>query len=152
MRVSTRTRYGVRAMMALAVRHGSGPTSVREIAEDQELPLKYLEQLVSSLRAAKLVRSQRGIGGGYVLARAPEEITVADIYTSLEGPMTPVDCLADPDSCSRVAICATRDVWDRAGAAMMEVLSSTTLADLARDSEERCRIGRPGTSADSAAL
>lgn len=148
MKVSTRTRYGVRAMSELALRYGQGPTSVRDIAERQQLPAKYLEQLVASLRTAKLVRSQRGIGGGYTLARPPEEITVADIYTALEGPLVPVDCVSDADLCARSEECVTRGIWSRVAQAMLGALSSVTLADLARDLESRCRISSPSAAND----
>ncbi|NPV49469.1 MAG: Rrf2 family transcriptional regulator [Armatimonadetes bacterium] len=152
MRVSTRTRYGVRAMMELAIHDGPEPVSVRQIAEAQELPVKYLEQLIAALRAAELVRSQRGIGGGYLLTRRPEEITVADIYEALEGPLVPVECLSDSVECSREDICATRDVWSRVTDAVREVLTATTLADLVADTRAKCAIGRPDSSEDSAAL
>lgn len=152
MRVSTRTRYGVRAMMELAMNEGPRPVSVRQIAEAQELPVKYLEQLISALRAAELVRSQRGIGGGYVLTRTPEEITIADIYVALEGPLVPVECLSDSVECGREGICATREVWSRVTEAVRDVLASITLADLVADTRERCAIGRPDSSEDSAAL
>ena len=139
-------------MMELALHDGEGPTSVREIAEQQELPIKYLEQLIAALRAGKLVRSQRGIGGGYTLTRPPEEITVADIHTALEGPLVPVDCVAANGLCGREAVCATRNVWLRVTEAVRQVLQETTLADLAQETRERCAVGRPASSVDSAAL
>lgn len=114
--------------------------------------MKYLEQLISALRAAELVRSQRGIGGGYHLTRRPEEISVADIYEALEGPLLPVECLSERVRCGREEICATRDVWRRAAEAVREVLSSVSLADLVADTRAKCAIGRPNGSADSAAL
>jgi Rrf2 family protein len=139
-------------MMELAMNQGPRPVSVRQIAEAQDLPTKYLEQLVAALRAAELVRSQRGIGGGYVLTRPPEEITVADIYIALEGPLVPVECLSGSVRCDREGVCATREVWSRVTDAVREVLDSVTLADLVTDTRERCAIGQPGSSENSAGL
>lgn len=139
-------------MAELALHYGQGPTSVRDIAERQDLPAKYLEQLIASLRTAKLVRSQRGIGGGYTLVRPPEQITVADIYVALEGPLVPVECVGEEHFCGRQDACVTRDVWARMAEAMLQVLGGTTLADLAQDLSARCEVSRPTMSVDSSAL
>ena len=94
-KLSTKGRYGVRAMVDLAKRFGEGPVLVRSIAERQEISGKYLHALLASLKSAKLVRSVRGSGGGYALARAPEEIMLNEILEALEGPFSLVDCVLE---------------------------------------------------------
>ena len=96
MMFSTRAEYGVRVMIQLGRRHGAGPVSLADIAEAEELPLAYLEQLVARLRKAELVTSTRGAHGGYELARAPEEITMAEVVNALEGTLVPMQCFTEP--------------------------------------------------------
>ena len=93
MKVSTKSRYGVAAMVDIAQHHGAGPVALRSVAERQQVSEHYLEQLMSSLRNAGYVRSIRGAQGGYVLAKNPALITVGDIVRAMEGPIAPVDCL-----------------------------------------------------------
>lgn len=123
MKVSTKGRYGLTIMMDLAQRYGSGPTSLKSIAERHNLSEHYLEQLIAPLRNAGLVRSIRGAYGGYKLAREPQEITAAEVMFVLEGPIHPVDVGEEQDP-------ARRDLWRRIREAIMEVLENTTLADL----------------------
>jgi Rrf2 family protein len=107
--------------------------SIAEIARSEGLPLAYLEQLVGELRRASLVEGTRGVRGGYRLARAPEAITVGDVYRVLEGEVAPVDCTAEdylPGSCAREPVCLSRGIWSRVQAAILGVLDSTTLDDL----------------------
>lgn len=134
MKVSTRVHYGLRAMTELAASHGQGRLmSIAEIARNEALPVAYLEQLVGELRRAGLVEGMRGVRGGYRLSRMPREITVGDVYRVLEGEVAPVDCTAEeylPGSCSRDSVCLSRSVWDRVQTAILQVLDSTTLADL----------------------
>jgi Rrf2 family protein len=107
--------------------------SIAEIARNEGLPLAYLEQLVGELRRAGLVEGTRGVRGGYRLARAPEAITVGEIYRVLEGEVAPVDCTAEdylPGSCAREPLCLSRGIWARVQAAILSVLDSTTLDDL----------------------
>src|SRR2546430_13986285 len=94
MRFSTRTEYGIRVMVRLGRRYGSGPISLAELAEQEGLPLPYLEQIAAQLRRMGLVSSRMGVKGGYALARRPQEITMADIALGLEGSLAPVSCLA----------------------------------------------------------
>jgi Rrf2 family protein len=134
MKVSTRVHYGLRAMTELArsYRHDR-LLSISEIARNEDLPLAYLEQLVGELRRAGLVGGTRGVHGGYRLARAPEGITVGDIYRVLEGEVAPVECTAEdylPGACGREPVCLSRDIWARVQAAILGVLDSTTLDDL----------------------
>jgi Rrf2 family protein len=107
--------------------------SISEIARNESLPLSYLEQLVCELRRAGLVEGTRGVHGGYRLARAPEAITVGDIYRILEGEVAPVDCTAEdylPGTCGREPVCLSRGIWSRVQSAILGVLDSTTLDDL----------------------
>lgn len=138
MRISTRTRYGLRAMTCLALRYGKGPVSVREMADAQDLPPKYLEHLFASLKAEGLVRSVRGPGGGYTLSRPPQEIKVLTIYRALEGSIAPMECLETPEVCPKRGSCPTRDVWQQASEAMEHVLEERTLADLVVAGDNHC--------------
>jgi Rrf2 family cysteine metabolism transcriptional repressor len=122
-KVSTKGRYGLTIMMDLARRYGEGPTSLKSVAERHQLSEHYLEQLISPLRNAGLVRSVRGAYGGYILARPPEEITAGDVIRVLEGPISPVEFSEEDDP-------ARRDLWKRIRDAIADVLDNTTLADL----------------------
>ena len=141
MKVSTRTHYGLRLMSYLACHHGEGPVSVREIADDQGLPTKYLEQLCATLKAAGLIEAVRGAGGGYVLAREPEQIRVWDIYRVLEGELEAVSCLRDQHVCSNEKTCPTREMWLQMTEAMKQVLEQSTLAQFATEGRCSC-LGR----------
>ena len=133
MKLSTRSRYGIHAMFDLAKNNGEGPQAIRSIAERQDVPEQYLEQLIGPLRRAHLVRSVRGAGGGYLLTKPPDETTVGEIVRALEGPLNITDCMADADSCSRSGLCPSRLIWERLGQAINEVLDRTTLADMLQD-------------------
>lgn len=129
MKVSTKGRYGLTIMMELANRYGEGPTSLKSIAKTHDLSEHYLEQLVSPLRNAGLVRSVRGAYGGYVLAKEPAQVTSGDVIRVLEGPISPVEFDQEDDP-------AKRDLWIRIRDSITEVLDSTTLEDLANFKEE----------------
>ncbi|GIP39249.1 HTH-type transcriptional regulator CymR [Paenibacillus sp. J31TS4] len=129
MKISTKGRYGLTIMMELANRVGEGPTSLKSIAEKNNLSEHYLEQLIAPLRNAGLVKSIRGAYGGYILSKPAEEITSGDIIRVLEGPISPVDFTEEDDP-------AKRDLWMRIRDAIAEVLDSTTLANLASFNEE----------------
>jgi Rrf2 family cysteine metabolism transcriptional repressor len=129
-KLSTKGRYGLRAMVDLADHYGEGPVLVRSIAERQEISGKYLHALLASLKSAKLVRSVRGSGGGYALARAPEEIHLNEVLEALEGPFSLVDCVLDQAVCDRSCSCATRDVWTELSKTMEDTLSSISLREL----------------------
>jgi Rrf2 family protein len=134
MKLGTRTRYGTRAMLELALHYhdGNRPVSAGEIATRQQLSTKYLEQLLVSLQAAGLVRSVRGTHGGHVLARPPAQINLREIYGVFEGADGFAACTTCPELCDRTDTCVTQAIWDRMYAASMEVLESTTLGDLAQ--------------------
>jgi Rrf2 family cysteine metabolism transcriptional repressor len=132
MKLSTRTRYGMRAIIELAQYEGKRPLQLKAIAERQDISVKYLEQLMSLLRSAGFVRSVRGSKGGYVLARPAGEIPLSEVFTSLEGPVTTTECTADSEVCGRSADCVARDIWLQVERAIQMVLSSITLADLVK--------------------
>src|ERR1041385_7852163 len=142
MKVSTRVHYGLRAMTELARSYRNDRLlSIAEIARSEGLPLAYLEQLVGELRRAGLVEGTRGVRGGYKLAKAPNEITVGDVYRILEGEVAPVDCTAEdylPGTCNREAVCLSRDIWARVQAAILGVLDTTTRSEERRVGKE-CR-------------
>lgn len=131
MRVSTKGRYGLRVMLELAIRHGSGPIMMSTIAESQDISRKYIHNLLTSLKAAGLVRAVRGAGGGYVLSRQPNEILLSDVVRALEGAFFPVDCVGDQSLCARAEFCVTREVWRDLGEAVEGVLKKTNLEQLA---------------------
>ncbi len=133
MKVSTRGEYGMRAMVSLAKLFGQGPIPLATIAADSAVPLAYLEQLMLPLRRAGLVVSTRGAHGGYELARPPDQVKVGEIYRVMEGPVAPMSCVSeesDDDTCPMIEGCATRIVWLRVRDSIIDVLDSTTLADL----------------------
>lgn len=131
-KISTRSRYGLRAMLELALRRGHGPVMMQTIADSQGVSRKYLDTIFASLKSAGLVRSRRGIGGGHMLGREPSEIRVGDILRALEGPLSLVDCVGMPDLCTRSHRCVTRDVWQDVGHAIESVLDQLTLEDLVK--------------------
>ena len=122
-------------MVELARHYGSGPVSLSEMADHEQLPRPYLEQLVVSLREAGLVNSTRGARGGYELTRPPTDIRMYEVLTALEGPVTPMICAsADPDhakTCIRAGGCNVEPLWQRVRDAIVEALDSMTLAELA---------------------
>ena len=135
MKLSTKGRYGVKAMVDLAINYGEQPISIKSISERQNISEYYLEQLFSSLRNAKLIKSVRGAQGGYILNRAPEEITIYDVINVLEGPIEISDCLED-SACNKIDCCATRLLWKKIKNSIDSVTSSITLKDIVDDYNE----------------
>jgi Rrf2 family protein len=136
--MSTKGRYGLRAMMDLAANQKDDvPVFLADIAGRQEISEKYLEQIFAALRAAGLIRTVRGRNGGFLLTKPPGQITASEIITALEGPCRLVDCVDKPKVCPRSATCATRDIWTLLGGKMDEFLSGFTLDQLARMQEEK---------------
>jgi len=111
MKVNTRVRYGLRAVLTIARGWGGPPVSISTISEEQEISSKYLEQVVSPLRKAGLVVSQKGVKGGYVLARDPAEITLWDVISALDAHPHLVECVDDPNTCNRVDCCVAHEIW-----------------------------------------
>jgi Rrf2 family protein len=148
MRLSTKGRYGLRAMLNIAQKQESGPVPIHTIAERETISGRYLEQLLIPLKQSGLVKSVRGAQGGYILGRSAADITVGDVVRVLEGPIAPVDCVSEvnPDDCDRAAYCVTRKVWSRLRDSISEVLDSYTLEDLIKESlpEEKEIAMNPG--------
>ncbi len=132
MKLSTKGRYGARALMELAKHHGNGPVPLNKIAAQQDIPLKYLEQLVSVLKAAKMIKSVRGPSGGYILSKPPEKINLLTLIETLEGPLSFVDCVKDPSVCEKVDACAFSDLWNRINREIARILRGVTIADMVK--------------------
>jgi len=130
MKISTKGRYGARAMLELACNYDKRRIPAYEIAERQGLSLKYLEALLASLKSAGLVTSEKGRSGGYSLARPPSEITMWDVLSHLENSLCIVHCTGDENGCERRDVCATREVWIELKEATERVLQGRTLQDL----------------------
>lgn len=143
MKLSTRGRYGARLMLDLSLQHGQGPVLLRELAERQGLSAKYLDQLAGNLRTAGLLKSKRGVGGGIMLAKPPQQISLLEVVEAVEGALSLVRCVAHPEGCPRSQKCVTFEVWDELARAMRNVLSKITLADLARRHKQK-EIGLQG--------
>ena len=141
MKVSTKSRYGVAAMVDIAQQFGKGPVALRSVAQRQQVSEHYLEQLMSHLRNAGFVRSVRGAQGGYVLAKDPTTITVGDIVRAMEGPIAPVDCLLaekgrDNPYCDKTNACIRRNIWLKMGESITEALDSISLASLCAEAQQ----------------
>lgn len=132
MKLSTKGRYGIKAMVDLAIHYGMDPVSIKSISERQKISEYYLEQLFSPLRRANLIKSIRGAQGGYVLNRKPEEITVYEVMEVLEGPIEISNCI-DDKSCNNIDCCATRLLWAKIKNSIDSVTKSTTLKDIVDD-------------------
>ncbi len=130
MKLSKRTRYGVRAILELAEKTEKGPLQLRVIARRQDISPKYLEQLMATLKSAGLVRSIRGAKGGYVLAKPPDKIRLNWVFRCLEGPVVIAECVEDEKLCQRAADCAARLVWAEVQEAIEQILGAITLQDL----------------------
>jgi Rrf2 family cysteine metabolism transcriptional repressor len=137
-RLSTRGRYGLRAMLDMAMDQSDGPITLNSISERQGVSIGYLEQLMVPLKKEGLIRSIRGAQGGYLLARDPEDITVGDIIRALEGPIAPVACVSEdyPEECDRAEGCVTRLVWAKVRDSIVEVLDSLTLYALVEEARK----------------
>jgi len=129
MKLTTKGRFAVTAMLDLALRQNRGPVTLAAISERQHISLSYLEQLFGKLRRAKLVSSVRGPGGGYNLAHGPNQVTVADIVTAVDEPLDATQC-GGKENCHEETRCMTHDLWATLNEKMYDYLSSVTLADL----------------------
>jgi Rrf2 family cysteine metabolism transcriptional repressor len=140
MKLSTRGRYGLRALLDLALHRGEGSVPLKDIARRQEISLPYLEHLITPLVAAGLVKSTRGARGGVLLLKPPADIRLSEVVQVLEGPIAPVDCVNNPALCHRSAFCVTRDIWVELKEAMSQVLDSTTLQDLVERQRQKGQV------------
>ena len=137
MRITTKGDYATRALRDLALHYGSGPIPIDQIAVRQSLPVRYLEQLLLTLRRAGILQSKRGLKGGYTLAKPPAEITLGAILQAVDGPVEPISCLAEAPRkpCPREAVCALRGVWSDIHRAVAAIVDHTTLQDICDPSQ-----------------
>lgn len=140
MKLSRRSEYGLRALQSLAANYGNGPLPTRGLAEGNRIPVKFLEQIMLELRHAGIVRSRRGPSGGYLLARAPQEITLGTVVRILDGPLAPISCASqtayEPCSCPDESTCGLRQVMVQVRDAVADIMDHTTLADVAHHDTE----------------
>jgi len=133
LKFSSRSHYGLRAMVALARSYPRGPVPLAEIARSEDISFSYLEQLMASLRRAGLVGSTRGVHGGYQLTDAPAEVTVGQVLRALEGPIAPAECASETGNsvfCDRETDCPSKTFWENLRDNIAQVVDATTLADL----------------------
>ena len=137
MKLSTKGRYGTRAMLDVALHADEGLVHLKDVAERQGVSKKYLEHLVARLESDGLLRTLRGAGGGIALARPASEVTILDILCTLEGSLVPVECADRPGVCSRSGNCGARDLWGELGGIVTGFLGSVTLEDLCARQREK---------------
>ena len=135
-KLSTKGHYGARLMLDLAIHYGEGPVLLKDISDRQEISVKYLWNLVDSLRIAGLVESYRGRHGGYTLAKKPSDITMKDIVFVFEGRSCIVDCVCNPSFCEKSPDCITRDLWCKLSDIISETLGDVTLEDMVKRHKE----------------
>ena len=135
MKLSTRSRYGTKMIADLAEHYNDGPVQIGEIANRQDLPVKYLEQLIIPLKKAGYIKSSRGPKGGHTLAKPPDKISVGEIVQVLEGSINLTPCIENPEACEKYHECATKDVWEAATKAMYNELDSVKFSELIKQQE-----------------
>jgi Rrf2 family protein len=134
MKLTTRSRYGTRLLLDIALHSENGsPVPSKDTAEREKLSLKYLEKLIKMLKQAGYVKGKRGPNGGNVLVREPEDISIGEVARILDGEEQVLGCEGDPSTCPRAAVCLKRSIWDDASMAMYKMLDSYSLADLMKD-------------------
>ena len=130
MKISTKGRYGLRILMDLALHQSEKPRLIRDIAKSQQISEKYISRLVIALRKAGMIRSVRGVNGGFHIAMKPEDITLLNVIEVMEGPLSIVDCVAAPKRCAQHENCAPREIWCKLNADIRDLMRQTTLADI----------------------
>ncbi|MBW1804074.1 MAG: Rrf2 family transcriptional regulator [Deltaproteobacteria bacterium] len=133
MKLSTRGRYGTRLMLELTKNYGKGPISMNEIAKNQNIPIKYLEQLILPLKKANLIKSVRGPKGGHMLSKSPDKINLWDVVNLLESKFMFTECVSNEHVCENADNCLIRPVWEKAYDGLKKLFEETTLADVLRD-------------------
>lgn len=136
MKLSTRARYGTRVLLELAPHWGEGPVLLKHIAQRQQIPLPYLQQLIGPLVKTGIIRTTRGTRGEISLLKPPNEVRLSEAAQLLEGSIAPVKCVDNPEICPFSDYCVTRDIWDEAKKAVSKVLGSVTLQELAERRRE----------------
>jgi Rrf2 family cysteine metabolism transcriptional repressor len=144
MNLSQKCQYAVRAVLELAKQHGQGPVAISQIAANQAIPQRFLENILNDLRPTGLIESRRGVQGGYLLAKDPAAITVGEVIRLVEGPLDPVRCIGDKNSscCPLKESCALIHLWNRAKAAVEAVYDGASFQDLI---EEEKRLSKAPT-------
>ena len=137
MKLSTKSRYGAKAVIEIARNYMKQPTKRKDISKNQKIPDSYLENILIDLKKKGIIESIRGAKGGFTLKRAPSEITLFDIVTVLQTSLEPVQCVNDPNLCQNVASCVTRPIWLKLFNAQNEVLKGYTIQDLLDQEKER---------------
>lgn len=130
MRISTKGRYGLRTLMDIALHQAKGPVTLNDIADRQNISVKYLWQVINPLKTSGLLSATRGAKGGYVLAKRPEDITMLEVVSTLEGPMSIIECIKNEDVCDRLNSCISRTVWLEVNRAVEKTLQGITLAEV----------------------
>jgi len=136
MKLSTKSRYGLRALFDMAYHAGNLPSQIKDISRRQQISPRYLEQIFQDLKSAGLLKSKRGPQGGYTLTRKPAEITVLDVVRATEGKLSLVDCEKVEDGCAFDSQCVTQKIWAEAGTRLNNYFAEGTLDDLCRDAKE----------------
>ncbi len=141
-KLSTKGRYGTRLMLNLAHHYNGGkkPVILNSVAEEEEISIRYLEQIIIPLKINKLVKSIRGAGGGYILSRQPSKTKLIEIIEALEGPICLVDCVEESDYCHRTPICAAHEIWKKASFVLRDLFEKTTLQDLMKISNKKTLV------------
>ncbi len=130
MKISTKGRYGLRILIDLATHDPEKPRLIRDIAHSQQISEKYISRLVIDLRRAHLIRSVRGVNGGFHLAKRPDEITLLEILETMEGPISVVDCVRSPEKCKRQTLCPARSIWMELNDGIRDLTKKITLDDI----------------------
>jgi Rrf2 family cysteine metabolism transcriptional repressor len=132
LRLSTKGEYASRAMLEMALHFGGPPLHIRDISKAQDIPERFLEQILLQIKRAGFLRSRKGPNGGYTLAKPPDKISVAEIIRVMDGPLAPIDCVSVTahQVCSREMTCGLRCVWKKTRDAIAEILEGTTFADV----------------------
>jgi Rrf2 family cysteine metabolism transcriptional repressor len=137
MKLSTRARYGTRILLELSLHWGEGPLLLRDIARRQQIPLSYLQQLIRPLIKAGIIKTTRGAQGGASLLKPPKEVILSEMIKLLEGSITPVACVDNPELYPRSETCVAHDIWAELKKAMDGVLESTTFEDLVEQQKQK---------------
>jgi len=139
MKLSTKARYGLRAVIEIARQFGGTPSKRKDVAVAQDISDSYLENILIVLKNSKIIETTRGANGGYVLCRHPSEITVLDVVNALEGPLNLVECVDSPESCKKSDNCCTRDIWKMMSESWKSTLGNISLQDvIENDNEKKC--------------
>ena len=138
MRLSTKGEYASRAMLELALHYGEGPLHIRDISKAQDIPQRFLEQILLQIKRAGFLKSRKGPHGGYILSKPPEKISVAEVIRVMDGPLAPIDCVSVTahEVCPRENYCGLRWLWKKNRDAIAEILEGTSFADVAETTRQ----------------